>query len=193
VYAMRVQRNKQFRRYLAFYKLVFGIRPTYHVRKLLLGLRPPSSLLQVLLDGNLIHHALKLSVDLHEGMPRLLLGSEVVLHVTKCVIAELQSLGDACMDALHFTKSVHVHKCGHKHPLGASECIRATVGDTNEDRWMVATQDSELKDHMRAIPGVPLIFMSRVVLHMEAVSKVSHAFAERVSLCCVRLPVCMYL
>lgn len=59
--------------------------------------------------------------------------------------------------------------------MSAGEAIRALVGARNEGRYMVATQDQELKADLRHVPSVALLFVARAVLLMEPPSDTSRA------------------
>lgn len=74
---MKVKRAKTHKRSLAFYRHHFGLREPY----------------QVLVDGTLVHAAVRYQIDLFEAMPRVL-HAPVKLLVTPCVFAELEALND---------------------------------------------------------------------------------------------------
>lgn len=57
--------------------------------------------------------------------------------------------------------------------MSAGDAIRALIGARNEGRYMVATQDQELKADLRHVPSVALLFVARAVLLMEAPSDAS--------------------
>lgn len=66
-------------------------------------------------------------------------------------------------------KEFERRRCGHRpeeypEPLGTLECLGSCVGKTNKHRYVVASQDPEVRTNMRAIPGVPLIYISRSVM-----------------------------
>jgi len=56
-------------------------------------------------------------------------------------------------------KNFPVYKCGHKKAIGASDCIRAMVGDNNSQHFVVATQDFTLRTAVRAVPGTPVLYL----------------------------------
>lgn len=66
-------------------------------------------------------------------------------------------------------KEFERRRCGHRpeeypEPLGTLECLGECVGKTNKHRYVVASQDPEVRAKMRGIPGVPLIYISRSVM-----------------------------
>lgn len=75
--------------------------------------------------------------------------------------------------AKHFEK----RRCNHhnlEQPLSAFECIMSVVDPkgsrTNKNRYVVASQDIELQDHLKTIPGVPLVYLLRSVMIMKPMS-----------------------
>lgn len=83
---------------------------------------------QVLLDGNFLHIASMCKVDLPEMLPKLLQTHNLVLFVTKCVMAELRALGPDFDDTCAVANTMKFAKCKHKSPVSAAECIRSLVG-----------------------------------------------------------------
>lgn len=87
------------------------------------------------------------------------------------------------MDAIiESAKSMERRFCGHHpqdhpEPLDAGECISSVVdgknSGRNKHRYVVATQDIELRRELRAIPGVPLIYINKGVMIMEPMASAS--------------------
>ena len=65
-------------------------------------------------------------------------------------------------------------------PMTAGDAIRALVGGRNEGKYMVATQDQELKADLRHVPSVALLFVARAVLLMEPPSTASRQASAKV-------------
>jgi len=69
------------------------------------------------------------------------------------------------------------HPQDHPDPLSTRDCIHSVVDgkDTgrNKHRYIVATQDHELRRELREIPGVPLIYINRGVMIMEPMASSS--------------------
>eukprot|EP00903_Cladosiphon_okamuranus_P014950 g13838.t1 len=65
-----------------------------------------------------------------------------------------------------------------KGPDPASEIV-ATIGAANEGKYLVASQDENLRVRLRRVPGCPLVFVSRTVLVMEQPSGKSKAEFEK--------------
>ena len=63
-------------------------------------------------------------------------------------------------------------RCGHHpeeypEPCSTLECLGSVVGATNKHRYVVASQDGEMRARMRGIPGVPLIYINRSVMLLQ--------------------------
>lgn len=165
---MRVQRQKGFRRTLAYYRLLFRVTFPY----------------RVLLDGNFLATAERLKMEWRRLLPKALQvdASNAHFHVTQCVVAELESLGAPAAEALRAARTLPLLKCREKHGHGEAcsprECASRLVGADNAGKWVVVTQDAELRDSLRAIPGVPLMLISTNVLILEAPSPASRAAGQ---------------
>lgn len=66
-------------------------------------------------------------------------------------------------------KDFERRRCGHRpeeypEPLSTVECLGECVGKSNKHRYVVASQDPEVRAKMRGIPGVPLVYISRSVM-----------------------------
>jgi rRNA-processing protein FCF1 len=74
------------RKYLRYYRIVFGIEPPYHI----------------LLDGNFLHSMLIQKIDVRERLEHLLQKETIKLFVTRSVIKELTSAGAKTAPALKY-------------------------------------------------------------------------------------------
>ncbi len=79
-------------------------------------------------------------------------------------------------------KSFERRRCDHRpeeypEPLAAVDCISSVVdpkgSKTNKHRYVVATQDLDLRKVMRGIMGVPLVYINRSVMIMEPMAEVT--------------------
>jgi U3 small nucleolar RNA-associated protein 23 len=96
--------------------------------------------------------------------------------ITQCCIAELYKTGD--QDVIALAKKCERRRCGHiPDPLSGHDCITAclNVDGENKHRYILATQDETLRAEMRAIPGVPMMYIKRAVMIMEPPSPTSLA------------------
>lgn len=127
---------------------------------------------QVLIDGTFCYAALKNQVNIQEQLPRYL--GEVKLLTTQCVILETEKLGKHLFGATLIVKKFAVHRCGHeKNAVSGSACIESMIDEHNASRYIIATQDRELQDVVRRIPGTPLLYLHQKTPTLEEPSKVS--------------------
>ncbi|KCZ81186.1 hypothetical protein H312_01396 [Anncaliia algerae PRA339] len=121
------------------YKLKNNIKPPYFV----------------MLDTNFINFAIKKKMDIKRNLMSCLL-SNSKLFVTECVIAELEKLGRAYRVALGIVKRDDFNRlqCDHKGTY-ADDCIVNRI--TASRCYIVATCDTELKNRIRKVGGVPIV------------------------------------
>jgi U3 small nucleolar RNA-associated protein 23 len=77
---------------------------------------------------------------------------------------------------INLGQTLERRRCGHHpneypEPLSTQECLRSVVDpkDTNQNkhRYVVASQDQEVRRMLRGIRGVPLIYIKRSVMILE--------------------------
>lgn len=91
----------------------------------------------------------------------------------------MEKLGHKLFGALKILKEYPAHKCSHRSkPVTGSECFLSMLGDTNVNHYLIATQDRDLQDKVRAVPGVPLIYLHIKTPVLEEPSQVSKNFAR---------------
>lgn len=74
---------------------------------------------------------------------------------------DIKEKGVDYTSALILAKKFESRKCPHKEtPVSAYQCIRDLVGTENKQHFCVATQNPKLRDRMRKIPGVPIIYVN---------------------------------
>jgi len=153
---MRHLRAKQGRKTLNYFRIAYGVSPPY----------------AVLLDGNFIHTATAQKIDIYERIKKHLGGEKFTLFVPSCVISELRSLGGAVEGALEFAQArCEVLDDDAEFSGTPTEAIRAIIGDINPKKYIVATQEEMLRDHLRSLStGVPLMHIQRTVLLLETPS-----------------------
>lgn len=85
-------------------------------------------------------------------------------------------------------KTFERRRCNHlpedyPSPLSAKECLSSVVdpkdSKTNKHRYVVASQDLEVRKSMRGILGVPLVYINRSVMIMEPMASASLETRER--------------
>ncbi|VDK74961.1 unnamed protein product [Litomosoides sigmodontis] len=103
--------------------------------------------------------ALQNKINLREQMPKYL-NAEVHIRVTACVLKELEKLGSALYGALHICKQFDVESCPHKPVRTAVECIKHMARRIKRKMtYFFATQDNELTEALKQIPGIPILFI----------------------------------
>lgn len=130
-------------------------------------LKPPYN---VLIDTNFINFGIKNKIDLMKGMMDCLY-AECVPHVTDCVMAELEKLGQKYRVALRIAKDPRFERlpCQHRGTY-ADDCICERV--KQHRCYIVATCDTDLKRRLRKIPGVPIMYMGN---HKYAIERLPDA------------------
>ncbi|WUR03499.1 ribosome biogenesis protein FCF1 [Vairimorpha necatrix] len=116
------------------------------------SLRPPYS---VLLDTNYINDCIRKKKDMKNELWTVLDGN-IKMHVTDCVISELEKLGRPYRVALALVRNDDIIRlrCDHKGSY-ADDCI---VNRVSEHRcYVVATSDVGLKQRIKNIQGVPIV------------------------------------
>ncbi|KAL6266748.1 hypothetical protein P5V15_003584 [Pogonomyrmex californicus] len=156
---MKTSRTKKARKILGFYVNNYKFRQPF----------------QVLIDGTFALTALKEQLAKY-------FQSEVKLLTTACIILETEKLGmfsSAVNGATQIVKQYAVHRCGHeKKPISGSKCLQSMIEKNNSSRYIVATQDRELQDEMRTIPGVPVIYLHGKAPTLDSPSEASRMHAE---------------
>lgn len=117
------------------------------------SLKPPY---QVILDTNFINDCIRKKLDLELTLMECLEG-EVNLLVPECVFGELEKLGRVYRVALNMIKGMRIEtlKCQHKGTY-ADDCIIERVKDFA--CYIVATTDTNLRQRIKKIPLVPIVF-----------------------------------
>ena len=79
-------------------------------------------------------------------------------------------------------------RCDHRpeeypEPLSTKECLASVVdpkdSKTNKHRYVVASQEQEVRKYMRSILGVPLVYINRSVMIMEPMAGATADSRER--------------
>ncbi|XP_017888977.1 rRNA-processing protein UTP23 homolog [Ceratina calcarata] len=164
---MKTARQKKARRNLSFFINNFKFRSPF----------------QVLIDGTFALAALENKFNIHDQLSKYL-QSDVKLLTTPCIILEtekLASFSKAVNGAMQIVKQYSIHKCGHeKHSISGTKCLLSMVAKNNSSRYIIATQDRELQDNLRNIPGVPIIYLHGKAPTLEAPSRPSQEYAESI-------------
>ncbi len=171
---MKINRSKAIRKFLRFYKLVFGLKAPYFV----------------ILDGTFLFEAMKYKIDVLDRVKNTLQGEEVKLFVTESALTELRKVGAKAKAALEYAEKCCEVINDDKFLTfgeGASDKLSAMI-KTIQDEWVkdpqhkgyrryfVATQDKTLRKCLSGIAGTPLFYLNNVSFVMEPPSKASKEF-----------------
>ncbi|PIN06747.1 putative proteins of PilT N-term/Vapc superfamily [Handroanthus impetiginosus] len=159
---MRVKKQKRHRRAVRFYTACFGFREPF----------------KVLCDGTFVHHLIANRITPADTALANTLGAAVKIFTTRCVLAELRSLGDSYSESLNAARCLLAARCDHENRKSAVACITEVIGENNPEHFFVATQDAELRKKFQEIPGVPVIYGLRNALFLERPSTFQHEFAK---------------
>ncbi|PIL32042.1 hypothetical protein GSI_06746 [Ganoderma sinense ZZ0214-1] len=150
---MRQKRAKAYRKLMSLYSMSFGFRQPY----------------QVLVDSHMCKEATVHKIELVKQLGSVLQGTVKPL-ITQCSIQELYDQEKDHKFAVELAKTFERRRCNHRQPIPGDECLTSVVGDTNKHRYVIATQSPGLRQHLRAIPAVPIIHVNRSVTILEPVS-----------------------
>ncbi|KAK0946394.1 hypothetical protein LTR29_002156 [Friedmanniomyces endolithicus] len=172
---MRAKRSKQYRKLMQKYAMSFGFREPY----------------QVLVDAEIIQAAARFKMKLGILLAGALHG-EIKPMITQCCIRHLY---DAPTTTDHerrekegwieVAKQAERRRCGHHEldvPLTTWECLTSVVdpkgSGKNRNCYVVATQDQEVRQSMRRVAGVPLMYVNRSVMILEPMASKSEKLRE---------------
>ena len=158
---MKLKRRKHCNKYLSFYQNKFKIHQPY----------------QLIIDLTFCQAALQNRVQIKEQLKQYLDG-EINLFVTSCTLAEGKELGTMVHGAMVVAENFEIRKCNHEKPVTAVQCISSLMKKGNKHGLFIATQDPELRDKLRKIPGVPLLHVNHNVIVLEKPSAASVSASE---------------
>jgi len=105
--------------------------------------------------------------------------------ITQCSIRHLYTTVPQSTTQIDLAKTFERRRCNHHtldQPLSTLDCVSSVLdpksSHTNKHRYVVASQDDEVRRHMRAIPGVPLVYVRRSVMVMEPMAESSEGVRE---------------
>ncbi|VUC20341.1 unnamed protein product [Clonostachys rosea] len=158
---MRGKRSKQYRKLMEQFSMTFGFREPY----------------QVLVDAEMVKDSCRFKMDLNPALERTVHG-KVKGMITQCEIRKLYAHKNehGGNEAIELAKTLERRRCGHHpdqypEPLSTQECLLSVVdpkdSGQNKHRYVVASQDVEVRRKLRTVRGVPLIYIKRSVMILE--------------------------
>ncbi|KAH9873799.1 hypothetical protein IAQ61_004426 [Plenodomus lingam] len=166
---MKLKRAKAYKKLLHQYELNFGFREPY----------------QVLLDSQILEDAYRCKIDLVARLQKML-GGQVKPMITTCDMRHLYLAKPKNETLILQAKEYERRRCNHQdleQPLSTLECLSSVVdpkdNKTNKFRYIVCSNDVDVRKRMRRIAGVPLIYISKSVVLMEPMADVTEELRER--------------
>lgn len=128
----------------------------------------------IILDTNFINFSIKGKLDIIQNMMNCLY-AKCVPYITDCVMAELEKLGHKHKVALRIVKDPRFKQlpCMHAGTY-ADDCITNRV--TQHKCYIVATNDKDLRNRIRKIPGVPIMYVAN---HKYAIERMPEAYGQK--------------
>ncbi len=118
-------------------------------------------------------------------LPQLQLTNRRLQVITQCSIRHLYTTIPQSVKQIDLAKTFERRRCNHHtldQPLSTLECFSSVLdpksSHTNRHRYVVASQDDEVRRRMRTIPGVPLVYVKRSVMVMEPMADSSEGVRE---------------
>ncbi len=109
-----------------------------------------------------------------------------LLVITQCSIRHLYTAEPRDHALIEQAKTYERRRCNHHtldKPLSTLECLSSVVDSkgslTNKHRYIIASQEAEVRAHMRQIPGVPAIYINRSVMIMEPMARSTEGLREQ--------------
>jgi U3 small nucleolar RNA-associated protein 23 len=106
--------------------------------------------------------------------------------ITTCDMRHLYAAKPKNETLILQAKEYERRRCNHQdldEPLSTLECLSEVVdpkhSGTNKNRYIVASNDSRVRGHMRSIAGVPLMYISKSVVLMEPMANATEELRER--------------
>ncbi|KAL8240664.1 hypothetical protein R6Q59_014019 [Mikania micrantha] len=159
---MRLKKQKRHRRSVRFFTTCHGFRSPF----------------KILCDGTFIHHLLVNRVTPADTALSNILGAPVKMFTTRCVLAELKSLGETYSDSYNVACDLAPARCDHEKRKSAVACLAEVIGESNSEHFFVASQDVDLRKKFQEIPAVPVTFALRNALFLEPPSQSQKQFAK---------------
>ncbi|KAI8974479.1 Fcf1-domain-containing protein [Pilobolus umbonatus] len=151
-------------------KLERSIKKNVHAYSVGFGFRPPY---QVIVDGDFLKTGLDKKIFIKDELNSLL--GEARPMVTECILKDTKARGHDFTSAYILAQKFEKRKCPHKEPVSGYQCIREIVGKDNAQHYFIATQYPKLRDRLRKIPGVPIVYVNvkHLTLGMEPMTDIS--------------------
>ncbi|KAL8287688.1 hypothetical protein RQP46_003546 [Phenoliferia psychrophenolica] len=146
-------RVKNYRKVMQLYCSTFKFREPY----------------QLLVDAEFCASVVHQKLDFQARLEDVCQGA-VKPMITQCCMQALYDLGAEGQGAVDLAKGFERRKCNHFKVRPQDECMTAMAGSDNPNRYVIATQSLPLRQTLRNVPGLPIIYLARSVVLLEAPS-----------------------
>lgn len=111
----------------------------------------------MLLDTSFLNYAVRYKIDIVTGLIQCLC-AKVTPYITDCIMAELEKNHKQFGIALRLAKDPRIKRIHCTHPnIGyGDDCLCQKASECK--CYMVATNDRELRQRIRKIPGIPIVY-----------------------------------
>lgn len=141
-----------------------------HAYSLGFGFRPPY---QLLVDADFCLEASKQKIDMATELENTF-QEPTKTFITECSIQELRKQGPAAAGANGLARKFERRRCPHTHqPIASADCVAQVIGPENKYNYCVGSQNIELRNKLREIPGIPMFYVKSHMIIMEMMSKKS--------------------
>lgn len=162
---MKVKRRKQAKHLLSAYRNFFGFREPY----------------RIVIDGTFCKMSVQYNVAIRESLERYL-QSDIQCFTTRCVLKELEMLGETMYTARIVAQRFQTFSCNHrKKPVSAQNCLKSLLENSNSNKVFIATQDYELTKYANQIPGVPVLYLHQNNIILDKMSEATSDHVNNVS------------
>lgn len=125
----------------------------------------------------MVKDSCRFKMDLEPALSRTVHG-KVKPMITQCEIRKLYAANKEphVAEAIELAKTLERRRCGHHpdeypEPLSTDECLLSIVDPkstgVNKHRYVVASQDADVRRLLRTVKGTPLIYIKRSVMILE--------------------------
>lgn len=151
---MKYKRKKVAKRILQFLRNSYNFRDPF----------------QILVDGTFCQAALNRKINIQIQLKNYL-SADVQIFSTYCVAQEVKELGKEVGGAHYIVKQFKQRHCAHfKNCVRAKDCIMSLIGHNNDHHFFIASQDNELLNAVRLVPGTPIFTISQNSLVLQSPS-----------------------
>lgn len=148
-----------------------------HAYSLQFGFREPY---QLLIDDtfSLALSRYKISDPLNQ-FGNVLQSKKIKPLITQCCMQALYSLGKEAQSTVDMAKQWERRMCNHREAIDPQRCIKECVGETNKHRYIVASEQGELRRDLRlAVAGLPMMHFTQAVMVLEPMSGLTKSKIE---------------